>query len=1500
MLRRKTSLLGKTEAIFSNAAQESEIPFRRLMGYGSGKPSKREIHSGEGGQGQLRESSEEAEGMEVIRDRVRDYLRRHGIDRNFDANQRLQAVRQEYEIREAEKAKRSLHTDPAAVAGTNWVSLGPTNGAGRMTAIAVHPTIAGTIYVGAAGGGVWKTTNGGNSWTPLTESITDLFVGAVAIARSSPNVIYVGTGEGNTGTPGIGLLKSTDGGTSWLFPAPIPVTFRSFGLSFYKISVHPTNPQELIIGTSQGGYRSTDGGNTWTNVIPWQSDASVVREVTDIVRNPTNPQILYATTNLPEILKSTDAGATWTSKSNGVQSATLGRLSIAISASNPSVLYVAGAATYSDTVAHIYKTVDGGESWSELAGISNNSTHSIKYFFVSLNDQSSYDNTIVISPSDPNVVIAGGVEYVRSTDGGASWTHPFDGVHVDAHDLQYQGSTLYVANDGGIWSSTNDAQTATDRNTGLVTRQYYTVTNDPINRNRVFGGSQDNGTDRRPDSSGTNWAGMLGGDGFDCAVNPYAPEIFYGTIQYGEIYRTTNAGTAAFFKRISPNYPSGERSPFATALTIDPNNPSVLYTGTYRPWKSSDGGNSWAPMSTATTDGSTWGRSNLVEVAIAPSDSRILMAVTDNFDPSIFRSTNGGMTWVGASGVINVNSLPDVNDIEIDPKNPSVAYAATRGKGSCGYIVFMTTDGGASWTCRGSGLPSSFSAHVVRVDPTDSNVLFCGTDVGVYRSVDKGLNWTKFGTGLPSVSVYDLKILDDGSALRAATHGRGMWELQIPPSGNNPPSATINNLTSNVVTKGASVNFQGAVSDPDNGDSATGVWFFGDGGEVINSGSGAISATHVFSRAGVFTVSLNARDSHGALGSAYRTIYVVEGGFDNCGSPTACVTPPPGLVAWWRAEGNALDQTGLNNGMLINSMTFGAGRVCGGFLGGYLGNDISNGVVEVPDSASLALNRSITLEGWLKLESYGGWVIQRLDDGSSGNLSDSYAVTIGYSGTLYFDIGIGSRLGTGISSPSPLPLNQFVHFAATLDDATNQIKLYINGSLVSQFTMTQRPYDLDPNAKPRVKIGNINGITDELSLYNRALTSAEIQAIYNAGTAATGATGKCLSSVPMWEAVVLSTAQTEIKNWTTGGRTYAYLKLLLPNSGYRVTNWGSAASVGNDFTADAAVEKFTGASVQAMTTTAQIYDLGPLANGTYNFNFKTSGTLAKTLQFSVSSTVPPPNPIDNAREFVKQQYRDFLNREADPAGENFWTDNITKCSDPARRPTGQTEAQCTLRQRETTSGAFFLSPEFQYTGYFVYRMYQGGLGRQPKLSEFIPDAEFVGSGIVINGQLSAAKINQNKAAFAALFVNCSDATKYRCAEFKAIYDGLNNQQYVDKLFLTTGVNASASDRTALVNGLNGGTETRATVLQKAVDGVTVLGEGNQQFTTTYGQAFYNSEFNRAFVQLEYFGYMKRDPDDAGYAFWLGKLNQFSGNFVNAEMVLAFISSPEYRARFGQP
>ena len=372
----------------------------------------------------------------------------------------------------------------------------------------------------------------------------------------------------------------------------------------------------------------------------------------------------------------------------------------------------------------------------------------------------------------------------------------------------------------------------------------------------------------------------------------------------------------------------------------------------------------------------------------------------------------------------------------------------------------------------------------------------------------------------------------------------------------------------------------------------------------------------------------------------------------------------------------------------------------------------------------------------------------------------------------------------------------------------------------------------------------------------------------------------------------------------------------LPITVIRTGDTSSAASVDyftTEVTANelrdynAAIGKLQFAPGETAKTLGVLINEDSFVEGNETFTVSLRNPSGATLGTPATATVtivddanePATNPLDNPQIFVCQQYHDFLGRDPDPAGSAFWTDNITKCSDPSRRPAGQTEAQCTQRQRETTSGAFFLSPEFQYTGYFVYRMYQGAFGRQPKFAEFIPDAQFIGTGIIVSGQLSAARINQNKTDFAQQFVNCTDATRSRCAEFKTIYDGLNNLQYVDKLFLNTGVNVTASVRTALVNGLSGGTETRATVLQKVVDGVTVLAEGNQQFNTSYGLTFYNSEFNRAFVQMEYLGYLRRDPDADGYAHWLGKLNLY-GNFLDAEMVLSFILSPEYRARFGQP
>jgi hypothetical protein len=382
-----------------------------------------------------------------------------------------------------------------------------------------------------------------------------------------------------------------------------------------------------------------------------------------------------------------------------------------------------------------------------------------------------------------------------------------------------------------------------------------------------------------------------------------------------------------------------------------------------------------------------------------------------------------------------------------------------------------------------------------------------------------------------------------------------------------------------------------------------------------------------------------------------------------------------------------------------------------------------------------------------------------------------------------------------------------------------------------------------------------------------------------------------------WSSTVLTASQVDLKSWTQSGRTFVYAKLTFPDAGFRVTNWGAPSRSGNAFTVDTAVQRFNGFSAQFINQTAQIWDLGILAPGTYTFAFRNAGTTVETLNFTVTGTAPPPNPIDGAHEFVRWQYKDFLRREPDLPGWAHWEGEITQCSNSSFRLPGETEAACVDRKRDNTSAAFFLSPEFSNMGYFVLRVYRGALGRMPRFGganttsdEFTRDATTVGQNIVQNDALVPSQINANKQAFVNAFVQRAD--------FRSIYDGLSNADYVDRLFQLTAVAPTVDERNALITEA-GAPNGRASVLFKIVDGTNTIAGGHLVFNTRYGKAFYDNLFNGAFVQMEYFGYLQRDPDPDGYTFWLGKLNQF-GDWRNAEMVRAFIVSPEYRSRFGAP
>ncbi len=692
----------------------------------------------------------ETEEPEDIQERIELYLAQHGDDGRIDPLRRLGRLRQEYERRRRERDG----LESKAMGEPRWVSLGPTNGAGRMTSIAPHPTILGTVYAGAAGGGVWKTEDNGASWKPLTDDLPDLAVGALAIAPSSPDTIYLGTGA-PIGWPGIGLLTSSDGGATWVLPEAVIAS------AFYRISVHPSRPGELVAGTPEGGLRSVDGGRTWTSFI-----AGVA--VTDVVRSGADPGVLYAATQSSQIWRSEDGGVSWDLRSAGIPAAGV-RLSLAISPSRPQTLY---AECEISGIAHIYKSTDGAATWADLDSVRGDPR--FQHFMGRLGG---WANTIVVSPESPDLVIAGGVAAIRSEDGGASWSS-VSPTHADFHDLQFQGSTLWLANDGGIWTSPDGGATVAERNSGLVTRQYYSVANDPSHRNRVLAGAQDNGTSQRTDAGGTEWRSLGGGDGFECAVDVRSPNVLYVSSQYGTLERLTDSGDGTVAPAIiTPPYEDGEARRFHTVVTLDPGAPAAIYMGSSRVWRSTDAGDSWVPLPT-TTDAATWNPDGVSTIAVSPSDPMILMV---GKGASVYRSINGGQSWSKVD-----TGLPGatVNKIAIDPANASVAYAALAT--TSGTSVYLTSDGAAHWEPRSTGLPPS-AALVIRGDPTDPNVLFCGTEIGVFRSADRGASWSLFGAGLPATSVQDLQISEDGSLIRVATYGRGVWELEAQPDRSRSP-----------------------------------------------------------------------------------------------------------------------------------------------------------------------------------------------------------------------------------------------------------------------------------------------------------------------------------------------------------------------------------------------------------------------------------------------------------------------------------------------------------------------------------------------------------------------------------------------------------------------------------------------------------------------------------------------------------------------------------------
>jgi photosystem II stability/assembly factor-like uncharacterized protein len=692
--------------------------------------------------------------------------------------------------------------------GATWQEIGPqpanTFGlvnSGRVAAVAVDPTNNDVVYAGAAQGGIWKTTDGGNTWTPLTDTQASLAIGSIAIDPENHLTIYVGTGElNNSGDSyyGAGILKSTDGGSTWTQYAGPFAGGANGGARIGGLAVHPTNSSIVLAAVGccspnldSGVYRSADGGMTWTRTGNVSNNQAY-----NVIFDPTGANA-YASFDSNGVYKSTDGGVTWTSD-NGTGSNVLPtgssteRVALAMDPNSSTTLYAGVANTPfggPGSLYGLYKTTDGGTNWTHLTSTPDYCT-----------TQCWYDNVIAVAPGNSNVVFAGGAgwgsQIFQSLDAGSTWTSipPSGNIHPDLHGLAFtpDGTVLYVGNDGGMYKINSPTSAVTDADltslnpgtssgTGLATLQFYAgPAIHPTNANIGAAGTQDNGT---LGYSGTlAWSGgnYPCGDGARNLYDFTNPNnVLYATCVELSIFKSTNGG--ASFNSAQNGIGGGDRVNWVAPFTMDPNNAQTLYFGTNFAYQTTNGATNWTKISPDLTAGGTAG-DTLVALAVSPLSSNTVYA--GSYDGLVNVTTNAlsgaSASW---SNVTGSGSLPNrsITALAADPYSATTAYVTFSGFSGYGDNlghVFMTTNTGSSWTDISDDLPNTPVNDIV-VDPTQTGTIYVGTDVGVFYTTNSGISWGTLVTGLPRVAVLGLAFQSASHTLWAATHGRSMWSTSV-------------------------------------------------------------------------------------------------------------------------------------------------------------------------------------------------------------------------------------------------------------------------------------------------------------------------------------------------------------------------------------------------------------------------------------------------------------------------------------------------------------------------------------------------------------------------------------------------------------------------------------------------------------------------------------------------------------------------------------------------
>ncbi|MGV3709988.1 MAG: WD40/YVTN/BNR-like repeat-containing protein [Gemmatimonas sp.] len=776
--------------------------------------------------------------------------------------------------------------DSATAAGLRWRTIGPANFEGRLSDVVGIPGPSKTVFVAAAAGGIWKTTNNGTTWRPVFDDKRVISMGMLAIAPSDTQQVWAGTGEPNSRNsiePGGGIYKSTDGGMTWQLKG-LEKT-EAIG----RIVVHPTNPNIVYVAAlgatwksnpERGLYKTTDGGNTW-QLIKFISDKA---GFIDVVMSPRDPNVLFAASwerlRTPYSLKSggpgsalwktTDGGATWTQvKGGGFPDGVAGRIGLDISRSNPNYIYMMyeGTAANADgsfptaTPAKpprdngLWRSTDGGATWNKM-----NSTNVRPFYY----------SQVRVDPKNPERVYYSSTQLQVSDDGGRTAKPAAQDVHVDDHGIWIDPNDperWFLANDGGV-AITFDKGGNFVQGQNIPIAQFYEVSYDMAVPYNICTGAQDNGTWCGPSRrrAGTTplsyWFTIAGGDGFYAAQDPTNPNIVYGESQGGNASRlnlqtgerqsfvkpswqqsyrqwedsiatlrgdplkpatreVTAAITALRAKQRQDSIDLSLRFNWNSPFFISPHNPAVIYFAGNRLLKSNKRGEDFtlispdlskklaAKIDTSlrltggitldATGAETYG--TIVAIDESPMKAGLIIAGTD--DGAVWKTSNDGATWENLTPKL-ASFLPNggevyVSRVEASAHDTNTFYVTMDNHrwGDFKPYVFTTTDGGKSFRSISNNLPNDGPGdhlHVIREDNRNRDLLFVGSSIAVYASLDRGKTWTKFMSGMPSVPIYDLQIHPRDRELIAATHGRGIWIVDIAPLQQATTTVLANNV----------------------------------------------------------------------------------------------------------------------------------------------------------------------------------------------------------------------------------------------------------------------------------------------------------------------------------------------------------------------------------------------------------------------------------------------------------------------------------------------------------------------------------------------------------------------------------------------------------------------------------------------------------------------------------------------------------------------------------